>query len=450
MKTALLLAAVLAAAPASAAPRKKKAAAARAAAAQKKAAAAATPPAVAVATRTAAAAPATRRDEATLAVMGEGLSEDDDGLLASAAWPGGAAAEMGLRPGDRVWYADRSAARTRADAAGARRAAAPEGRASLVVRRGLETLALTGPETPAPADFTRGEKDLSARESSLAAARAARDGETARDAVTEAPPLSWNLRADQAFWVKFPDGLPAGLHPGDMVAAESATGLTTDGSLDFLAVPPRSKIWAKVVSASDDGAVRAVRLAFYKMRPAGGGTYPIFGAATTLAGVPAAELARISAGGTVAVAAPLPSPDGKKRRGKDLLLDQDARLRVRLLDPATIVEAPAWWRAGPGLWLKTTADAEGRRRFQITHVVSARAAAAAGLKVGDLIDAVGGRSSERMDFEEALDALYGAPGTTIKLSVVRPDGDRSLELARGVKFDAKGAATPLPLPFVAR
>ena len=77
-------------------------------------------------------------------------------------------------------------------------------------------------------------------------------------------------------------------------------------------------------------------------------------------------------------------------------------------------------------------------------------AAALGLKVNDVLDSVGGRSAERMDFEEALDALYGAPGTVVKVSVVRGAASQALELTRGVKADAKGTEVPLPLPFAAR
>jgi hypothetical protein len=284
----------------------------------------------------------------------------------------------------------------------------------------------------------------------LAAARASRDDGAARDAVAEAAPLDWTLRADQAFWVRFPGGLPAGLKKGDEVAAEAATGLTTDGALDFLAVPPKSRVWARVLSASDDGDVRTVRLVFYKLLPSGGRVYPILGAVTALSAVPAADLARVSTGGTLVAAVPLPPADGKKDRSKDLILDEDARLRLRLLDPVLLTEPPSWWRAGPGLWLKTATDSAGRRRFQVTHIVAGRSAAAMGLKVGDLLDAVGGRSAERMDFEEALDALYGPPGTNVKVSVARAAGPQFLELTRGVKSDAKGAQSPLPFPFETR
>lgn len=451
----LLVALLAAAAPASAAAKRRKKPAARAEAAKarkhaKTAPAAAKPKPVAPQTAAVEPPAAPPRASATISASGLALTEDEDGLLAAAAWSDGPASELGLRPGDRVWRVNRAAPRTRADAAAALLAAAPEERLSLVVRRGLETLPLSGASTPAPPDFVRGSDDLSGREKSLSAARAARDDGAARDAVAEAAPLDWTLRADQAFWIRFPGGLPAGLKKDDLVTAEAATGLTTDGALDFLAVPPKSKVWARVLSASDDGAVRLVRLAFYKMQPAGGHVYPILGAATALAAVPAVELARVSAGGTLAVAAPLPPAEGKKRRGKDLLLDEDARLRVRLIDPVDLAEAPSWWRAGPGLWLKTVADASGRRRFQITHIVSGRSAASLGLKINDVLDGVGGRSSERMDFEEALDALYGAPGSPIKVSVVRADGSHVLELTRGVKTDAKGVETPLPLPFTAR
>lgn len=463
MSIPALLALVLAAAPASAAsaatqaaPRKPRPAAVRAArrAAGKKetpaAAATKTPPAAAPAASPAPAAavsaPAPARDEAVLAGLGAALNEDQDGLVAEDAWPGRPAAGMGLRAGDRVWFVDRASTRRRSEAAAARRATAPEERESVIVRRGLETVALTGAESPAPPDFVRGSQDLSAREKNLADARSARDASAARDAVAEAAPLDWSLRADQAFWVRFPGGLKTAAK-NDVVEAQVATGLTTDGSLDFLAVPPKSRAWARVVSVSDDGSVRTIRLAFFKLRPAGGSMYPILGAVTAVAGVPASDLARVSAGGSLVSASPLPPADGSRKRGADLLLDDAARLRVRLLEPAALTEPAPWWRAGPGLWLKTDLDATGRRRFLITHVVAERAAAAAGLKVGDAIEAIAGRAAEKIDFEDALDALYGAPGSTVKLTISGAAGPKVVELARGVKVDAKGKAAPLPLPF---
>lgn len=448
MKSRALLAVLIAAAPAAAGQRKPATApradarkkAAQAAAAPATAAPAAPAPASAAVVRSAPA-----RADAALSGLGAALTEADGELVADDAF--GPAAAMGLRAGDRAWRVDRGAPRSRAEAAAARLAAAPEERESLVARRGLEVVALSGADAPPPPEFSRGADDLSARERALASLHATKSAQIARDDAAGAAPLDWTLRADQAFWVKFPGGLPAGLKVGDEVAAESATGLTTDGGLDFLAVPPRSKVWARVVSASDDGAARQLRLAFFKTSLAGGRTYPILGVATTLAGAPSAELARVSAGGTLIAAAPLPAADGKKRRGKDLVLDEEARVRVRLIDPVTLNEAPSWWRAGPGLWLKTVSDG-GRRRFAITHIVVGRSAAAAGLKVGDLLDSVDGRSSERLDFEDALDSLYGAPGTTVKVSVVRGGASQSLTLTRGVSTGKSGG--PLALPFTVR
>lgn len=418
MKTALLISALLAAAPAPA-------------------------PADPLA-----AAPAPARAEAVLAAFGASLVEDADGLAAAGVRPDSPAADAGLRPADRVLRAAQAAAGTRSEASAALRAVGPESRESLVVRRGLAALPLIGAPIPPPLDFSRGARDLSAREWALARARGAKGSAQARDEVAETTPLDWTLRADQALWVRFPAGLPSDLKKGAVVEAEAAAALTTDGSLDFLAVPSKSPVWARVAEASDDGAVRSVRLVFFKMRPAGAGVYPILGAATALAGVEAPDLSRVSAGGTLVVAAPLPPSEGKQRRGPDILLGADARLRVRLLEPVTIVEPPSWWRAGPGLWIKTV-EADGRRRFEITHSVAGRAAEAAGLKPGDVLDAVAGRPAERLNFADALDALYGAPGSTVRVSVLREGKSVALDLKRGVRFE-QGAATPLAPPFEAR
>jgi hypothetical protein len=385
-------------------------------------------------------APSLPRDEAILSAFGAVLSDGDDELVCSAPRPGSAADATGLREGDSLWRLNASSPRSRSDAAASRRGEGFEMRDSAVVRRGLAALALTGPEAAAPESFTRAPGELSAREKALAFSRYGVASDRARDAVAETPALDWTLRADQAFWIRFPAGLPADLRRDDVIEAESSTGLTTDGSLDFLAVPPKSKVWARVVSFSDDGVVRVVKLVIFKLRLSGGHYYPLFAVPTAVAGVTASELTRVSGPGSLVIAVPLPSPEGsKKKSGPELLLDGEARLRVRLVDPVVVSEAPSYWRAGPGLWLKTT-DKDGRRRFQVTHVVAGRSAAKAGLVVGDILDSVAGRSSERMDFDEALDNLYGAPGTTVKVSVQRPNGSATLELTRVAK----------PLPFEAR
>jgi hypothetical protein len=390
------------------------------------------------------------RNEATMAAFGTALIESPDGLLATDVRPGSAAEAMGLRAGDLVWRVDRATPRTLDDAAAARLSTIPEERESLVVLRGLESLALTGRESPVPPDFSRGPSDLSIREKSLADARSKRDVASAREIVAQAPALDWTLKAEQSVWVRFPIGLPSGLSRGDIFEAEVATGLTTDTSLDFLAIPPKSRLWARVIEASDDGSVRTVRLVFYKMRPAEGRIYPMLGVATALADVESAQLKQVSAGGTLIVGSPLPFADGKKKTGKDLLLDEDARLRVRLLTSAIIAEPPSWWRAGPGLWLKATTTKEGHRRFEVTHVITGRSAAVEGLNVGDILDEIGGRSTEKIDLMTALDMLYGTPGSKIKVSVIRSTGSKTLELTRGTNTSEKGVTTRIPLPFEAR
>jgi S1-C subfamily serine protease len=397
------------------------------------------------AARAGAAAPAPPRDEATLAAFGAALVEDGEGLTAAAA--GGPAAELGLLPGDRVEFVGPAAVRTRAEAAAALRSGAPWARQSLIVRRGLTVLALPGAGAAAPASFERGERDLSAREKALAAARAARDEGAARAAVSAAAAQAWSLRSGRTFWADFPDGLPAGLRPGDEVAAEVAEGLPADGDLDFLALPVHSRVLARVTAESDDGAVRTLRLVFHSLQPAGGRTYPILGAAAALSGPPDAVMGRVSSGGTLVVPV-LAAADGRKSRGADPMLGPAARLQVRLLDSAAFAEAPAWWRAGPGLDLKAEGAGAGRR-LVVSRVVAGRAAAASGLKAGDVFVSIAGRDAQRLEVGEALDLLYGPPGTAVPVIIARAPVPLEIALARGVRFE-HGVATPLPLPFETR
>jgi hypothetical protein len=281
------------------------------------------------------------------------------------------------------------------------------------------------------------------REKTLVGEHAAQDGAAAASAVRAVPAPAFSARADQSIWVRFPKGLPAAIKKGDVVEAEAATGLTTDASLDFLSIPPKSRLWARVVESSSDGETRAVRLAFFKLSAAGGSTYPIVGAAAGVSGDQ--TLARVSAGGTLVTAAPLPDPSGS-RPWPDLL-DGDARLRVRLLEPVTLLEPPAYWRAGPGLWIKT-AEREGKRLFEVSHVTPGRSAEAAGLRPGDILDAVDGRSSKSLDFSEALDRLYGAPGSKASVSVLAGGKSRRVDLVRGSRFEGKtGSALPLPVRY---
>lgn len=380
-------------------------------------------------------------DETALFGLGADLAAQDGALLVAFVRPGSRAEKAGLKPGDQVLRVD-GAVSSRAKVAAALRAWTPGTRLPLVVRRGLEVVPLETAQVPPARDFARGDKDLSEHERSLAAERSNQAVADGRAVVKAVGPLTVSVRADQGLWVRFPKGLPAGLKKGDEVVAEAATGLTVDASLDFLAVPPGSKLRARVIEAVDDGQARTVRLAFYALDLAGGGTYTTLGHATAVSGDQ--RMARVAPGGTLVAAAPLPDA---KRRALEPVLDADARLRVKLLDPLVIDEPPSYWRAGPGLWVKTVEDG-GRRLFEVTHSISGRSAESAGLKVGDRLDAIGGKPTEKMDFAEAVDRLYGKPETEVEVSVLRGKS-QPLKLRRGVRW-AGGKSAPMPLAYNAQ
>ncbi len=375
-------------------------------------------------------------DEIALFGLGAGLIAQDDGLVVASVRPGSRADQAGLKSGDRLLRAD-GAASSRAVVAAQLRAWTPGTRLALVVRRGLEVRPLETDPVPPARDYARGGRDLSEHEKVLAAERSAQTISEGRAAVKAAGPLSVAIRANQGLWTRFPKGLPAGLKKGDEIVAEVATGLTVDAALDFLAVPPGSKLRARVVDAVDDGETRTMLLAFYALDLNGGGTYTTLGGATAVSGDQ--RMARVTGGGTLVAAAPLPDA---KRRAPAPVLDADARLRVRLFEPLVVDEPPSYWRAGPGLWVKTVED-EGRRLFEVTHVITGRSAEAAGLKVGERLDAIGGRSAEKLDFAEAIDRLYGAPGSDVEISVLRGKS-QAIKLKRGLRWSG-GKSEPLPL-----
>lgn len=361
-------------------------------------------------------------DEIALFGLGADLVAQDDGLLIASVRAGSRADQAGLKEGDQLLRVDGDAS-SRAAVAAQLRAWTPGTRLALVVRRGLGIRSLETAPIPPARDYARGDRDQSEHEKALAAERSAQAVSDGRAVVKAVGPLAVPVRAEQGLWLRFPKGLPAGLKKGDEILAEAATGLTVDATLDFLAVPPGSKMRARVLDAADDGETRTVRLACYALDLSGGGTYTTLGFATAVSGDP--RLARIGSGGTLVAAAPLPDA---KRRAPEPVLDADARLRVRLLEPLVVDEPPAYWRAGPGLWVKTVEDS-GKRLFEITH-------------------AIGGRSTEKMDFAEAIDRLYGAPGSDVEVSVLRGKS-RTLKLKRGLRWSA-GKPAPLPSPYSAQ
>ena len=379
-------------------------------------------------------------DGAALFGLGATLVADGDSPLVADVRPGSRAAEAGLAPGDRLLAVGGRPVSSPAETAAALRGWTPGVRIGLVARRGTAPAALETAPVPAAPAFARGAQDLSPRERVIAGERAERAAAEGNAAVRSAGPLVVPVRADQSVWARFPKGLPSGLKAGDEVVAEAAAALTTDSTLDFLAVPPGSRLRARVVSASDDGELRSVRLAFYALDLKGGSSHAVLGAAAAVSG--AQNPTRVSSGGTVVSAAPL--PEGRAKGAP--VLGPEAKLRVRLLEPLTLEEPPAYWRAGPGLWIKTIEGGSGTRLYEITHVVAGRSAEAAGLKPGERLDAIGGRSTDKLDFADALDRLYGAPGSELELSVVRGAKSETLRLKRGLRWTGASSA-PLPLPY---
>lgn len=373
--------------------------------------------------------------------LGASLADTPAGLLAGEPLPGSPAAAAGLKEGDRlaaVWGKPTQNARDASSALGGWPMGA---RFSAVVIRGLETRRLEAPAPSVPAERARAKNALSPQEASLKEARLDAAAESAARALKAAKPLEFPVHSRQAFWIKFKSGLREDAAPGAVFVGETTTAVATSADLDFLSLPPKSKIWARLLSLETTTEVRKARLHIFKLQPAGGHPYRVSGLVTDLVGDQ--RLLKVSPGGTIVSAQPLERP----AKGKPLMIvEPETRLRAELLETTTLTEAPSFFRAGPGLWLRTKEGDKGRR-FEISHVIAGRSADKAGLKVGQLVTAIGGRGAERLEFADALDALYGAPGSELRLSVERDTGKpETVTLKRGVLYAADGTESLAPSP----
>src|SRR6185436_425716 len=88
---------------------------------------------------------------------------------------------------------------------------------------------------------------------------------------------------------------------------------------------------------------------------------------------------------------------------------------------ASYSQEDVWDRSG--LWLNRAEDG-----YRIEDVVAGSPAAAAGLKVGDLVLAVDGRKSTELPLVEAREILKGAPGTKVRLQVRSGEAAREVEV----------------------
>lgn len=374
-----------------------------------------------------------------LAAFGAALSESEGGLSAGLALPGSLAEKAGLKPGDRILFIDRAPARTRADAAAALRGWSAETRLAVLARRGLELVSLSSEQPGSEPAAKRVQGRLSAHESALRDARLARAKAEAAAEVKAAPPLEFKVHARQSFWLRFPKGIPAEAKPGDVIAGEITTAIATSGELDFLSVPAYSAVWAKVIEDRRSRETRQLRLLLFKLRPVGGSVYPVSGWITEPLGHD--RPTKVSPGGTLVLSNPLATDDKRK-----LLVEPSTRFRAELLQPLVLNEPSRFFLAGPGLWIKTKEEPGGARSFEVSHVIAARSAERAGVRRGATVAAINGRSAAKLDFAGALAELYGAPGTTVKVSLKDEGGKTStVELLRGVIY-ADGKASPLPPP----
>ena len=105
-------------------------------------------------------------------------------------------------------------------------------------------------------------------------------------------------------------------------------------------------------------------------------------------------MVRVSPGGSLVIGEPVVA-DPRERK-KTPLLKADMRLRIELDESATITEPPKFYLAGPGAWIKTL-DTETGRGFEVTHVITGRSAEKMGLRVGDVLTSINGRSCAKME-----------------------------------------------------
>lgn len=366
-----------------------------------------------------AAVPARASDTAGLAVFGAVLTPGDGGLIASRPLAGSPAERLGLKAGDTLLFLDRYPVRSREDAAAAWRGWAAGTRLSAVVRRGVSIEALEGPNDPLAPLFSRGPRDYSAQELAFKAERLQDATRLAAARLKAAPALEAALGKRQSFWLRFPRGIPWEAAAGEVLEAETTSGVPASSDLDFLLVGPGSKVWAKVVESKTSLETQQLRLLLFRLRPAGGRDYAIQAVLSELLTPRHAQ--RLSAGGILVTATAAAGSPRKKK-----MLDSEALLRAELMEPLTLTEAPSFYKAGPGLWPATEAGGG----IVIGAVAAGRSAEKAGLKPGQALLEIDGRSASGRGFTEALSRLYGPAGTAVRVTVLEDGKRRRVDLTR--------------------
>lgn len=95
------------------------------------------------------------------------------------------------------------------------------------------------------------------------------------------------------------------------------------------------------------------------------------------------------------------------------------RQKIYFEPNAAYAQEDVWDRSG--LWLN-----RAEAGYRVEDVVADSPAAAAGLKVGDLVLAVNGRKATELPLAEAREILKGAPGTRVRLQVKSGEAEREV------------------------
>ena len=380
-----------------------------------------------------------------LTAFGIEVARRGEDLAVSQVLPGSEAADLGLRRDDVLLGLGGAGVGTEAEAAAALKARRPETRFSAVIRRDLEVRILETPLQRAPrARDVDGFGPLETAHTERILADAAKAVPAFLDSL---PTPHFRVEARQDLWLRFPKGIPASVREGDIVEGMTATALMTDARLDFLAIGPNSPVWARVVSVDASGDTATMKLRVFKLRLRDGHSYAVSARVADVSGDHA--LLQVSPGGTLVTALHL---SGRPA----MLLAPEARLKIEFETAFTLHEPPSFFAAGPGLWVRANEDPRGRA-FEVTHVVPGRSAEQAGIKVGDVLTAIGGAPTERLEFPDAIEKLYGPPGSVVDVRVRRDKASNgeTVALQRGVSYAAgtSGFSTKLdgdgPAPAVA-
>ncbi|MFA6091655.1 MAG: PDZ domain-containing protein [Elusimicrobiota bacterium] len=350
--------------------------------------------------------------------------EAAQGLQVRGTWSDSLAQRLGLRPGDILTHFNGRRIRSSAELS-EELAALPAGtRAGAVVLRSGRAVALQE-SLSIPSENPSRDPSLTSREKRIQEEHLQEAERQVPSTVKTFKSPSFRIAAGETLWIRFPKGIPHTAAEGDILEAETATPMSTDASLDFLAVPSGSRLWLQAVSVKDSGRDILLRLHAYKIALADGHVYPCSAQLTDVSGDQ--SLLRMSRGGTL-VAAP--------SEGSPLLASADRSYLLRFLQPLTIYESRGYYLAGPGLWFKSP-QTEGVRSFEVTRVVENRSAEQAGIRLGDRVLSVGGKSVEKLGFQEAVSRLYGPQGSSVDVRLLRGGlGGRgeTVSLRRGANY----------------